>query len=111
MKQPIETNKAKYKKYRNSFKRLRIPTEKNYFETEFANHAQDVKNTWRTIRSLINGHPGSSLIDALMVYGNLIKDPTKIAHHFNGFFTGVGHSLAQKIPLGTKNSSWDKKDP
>jgi len=46
-----------------------------------------------------------------MVDGNLIKDPTKIAHHFNGFFTGVGHSLAQKIPLGTKNSSWDKKDP
>ena len=103
---PTEANKIKYSLYRNKFKMLRIKAEKMYYEKEFNKYAHDSKRTWKVIKTLINGQPESSMLDALKIDGRIVTDPAEIAHSFNGFFSGIGHSLAQKIPKG-KNSIYD----
>ena len=52
-KHPTSNNKAKYLKYRNKFKALKLAAEKTYYEHEFARYSQDSKKTWRIIKSLI----------------------------------------------------------
>jgi len=44
----------------------------------------------------------SKAIDALKLHGRIVTDPAQLAHAFNGFFTGIGTMLAQKIPQEQK---------
>src|SRR6218665_970630 len=97
---PTEANKIKYRLYRNKFKMLRIKAEKMYYEKEFNKHDHDSKRTCKVIKTLINGQPESSMLDALKIDGRIVTDPAEIAHSLNSFFSGIGHTLAQKISKG-----------
>jgi len=55
------------------------------------------------MKSLLNGNPGSTVIDAVKIDGAIITDPAQMAHAFNGSFSGIGHTLAQKIPQSPKS--------
>src|SRR6218665_749022 len=65
-----------------------------------------MKNTWKTIKTLISGQKGGTIIETLMVDGNRKTNPTEIANHLNEFFSGIGQSLASKIIKG-KNKPED----
>src|SRR6218665_958990 len=98
IKAPTNSNKIKYKKFRNKFKQLRIIAEKNYYEEEFIKYNANSKKTWNVIKSLINGRSNSTSVDALIIDGTVVDDPVRISHVFNDFFAGIGQALADKIP-------------
>src|SRR6218665_586040 len=97
---PTEANKIKYRLYRNKFKMLRIKAEKMYYEKEFNKHAHDSKRTWKVIKTLINGQPAPSMLDALKIDGGIVTDPAEIAHSFNGFFQVLATPLHKKFQRG-----------
>jgi hypothetical protein len=102
LKSPTSENKDKYKQYRNKFKQIRINAERLYYSEEFLKYTQNLKKTWGVIKSLINGQPKATLVDSLNINGLAVDDSKKIAHAFNGYFAGVGQTLADKIPIGEK---------
>src|SRR6218665_3588617 len=103
IKQPTALNISNYKNYRNKFKAIKVKMESKYYEQEFAKHAHDTKNTWRVIKSLLNGSTGADKINALRLNDEIVTDPFTLAQAFNGFFSEVGASFEQKIPVGVKS--------
>ena len=69
-----------------------------YYQKFFTKNANDIKNTWKGIRNIINirnsnkGQPTSMLIGK-----ELSTDPTKIADGFNTFFSSIAKNLQSKI--------------
>src|SRR6218665_2930368 len=102
IKHPTEANITSYRKYRNKFKTLKNNMERQYYEREFAKNLQNSKNTWRLVKSLLNANYASNAIDALKLDGRIVTDPAQLAHAFNGFFTGIGRTLAQTYPIDKK---------
>src|SRR6218665_2138601 len=76
--------------------------ERQYYEREFAKNLQNSKNSRRLAKSLLNASCASNAIDALKLDGRIVTDHAQLAHAFNGFFTGIGRTLAQKIRQGQK---------
>src|SRR6218665_275239 len=103
IKQPTALNIINYKNYRSKFKAIEVKMESKYYEQEFAKHAHDDKNTWRVIKSLLNGSTGADKINALKLNDEIVTDPFTLAQAFNAFFSEVGASFEQKIPVGVKS--------
>ena len=100
-KAPTEANRASYILFRNMFKKIKILAEKSYYENEFIKYNQDIRKTWRVIKSLMNGQRGDDSIDCLRVDSKIKSDPKEMAHLLNGYFSCIGQSLANKIPHAT----------
>ena len=98
---PNSLTKANFTNYRNKFKSLRIKAEKTYYESEFTKYNNDLKKTWRIIRSIINNNNPDKAIDTLCIDGIKITDPLILAEKFNNYFTGLAQSLIDKLPNST----------
>ena len=48
-------------------------------------YSQNLKATWKIIKSLINGSLGTVAAEILKIYGKMVEDPMEIARHFNKF--------------------------
>ena len=82
IKQPTALNITNYKNYRNKFKAIKVKMESKYYEQEFAKHAHDTKNTWRVIKSLLNGSTGADKINALKLNDGIVTDPFTLLKKF-----------------------------
>src|SRR6218665_4166876 len=92
-------NIAKYIKYRNKFKTIRIKAEQLYYANEFTKNRHNLKKTWSIIRSLIKSGKDEDRIDGLLINDLLMTDSILTADKFiEFFFTNIGQSLAEKIP-------------
>ena len=73
--------------------------EKLYYENRFVELKNDAKNTWKLIKSVINGNkPTSESISELSINGCTITDKTTMANKFNEYFTNIGSDLSKSIP-------------
>jgi len=54
-------------------------------------YSQDMKATWKIIKSLINGSHGTTctMTEFLKINGKMVEEPMEIAHHFNTFLPGL----------------------
>ena len=88
----------KYKKLRNNIVTLCRVGKKSYYEKYFTENANNIKNTWKGIKSIINikssnrFHPTS-----LTVRDKTISDPKEIADTFNIYFSTIASKLQSKI--------------
>src|ERR1700733_7535395 len=98
LKKPTTLNKSKFVEYRNRFKSIRIRAEKNYYAAEFCKHKNDLRKTWRLIRSIMNLGKKESNIETLVINGIQTKDATQIANSFNNYFTNIARSLVNDMP-------------
>ena len=94
LKQEYFTN---YKYLRNQVVSLCRISKKNYFQTYFQKHINDIKKTWKGIKSIINikskikTHPTT-----IMLEEKLINDPKIIANEFNTYFSNIAEKLQEK---------------
>ena len=99
LRNPNESNKRKYDKYRNKLTTVIREAKKIYFTASFDKEKGNIKQTWKMINNVLNKRskkpPGS---DSFLVNGTTVDDPRHIAEHFNDFFTNIGPNLASKIP-------------
>ena len=97
-----------YKKFRN---RVVIDNRKSkidYPNTYFQSNQSNMKNLWSGIKSIINTKSQNTIqnISQLIVNGESIHDPQKMANGFNNYFTNVSHQVCSEIPR-TKKSPFD----
>ena len=89
---------VRYKQLRNHIVTLCRISKKIYYQNFFAEHANDMKNTWKGIKSLINlkgtikKNPSSIIFDE-----KLVSEPEEIANKYNNYFSTIADKLRNKI--------------
>jgi hypothetical protein len=69
-----------------------------YYHSIFEKFKEDIKNTWVTIKELINRTRNKKLLpNFFQIDGNSISDSQTIANKFNVYFNNIGPSLARNI--------------
>lgn len=101
LKNPTQVNKTKFTIYRNKFKTLRIAAERNYYTEEFLKHHNDLKSTWKLIRSALQLDNKRITVDSLLIHNVTIDNSELIANKFNEYFINIPRDLANKLPQAT----------
>ena len=89
---------VRYKNLRNHIVTLSRNSKKIYFQNFFADNANNLRNTWKGIKKLINlknvseTNPTSILVD-----DKLIIDSKEIATEYNNYFSNIANKLRGKI--------------
>jgi len=87
----------KYKIFKNKLSAIIRSTEKLYYNRCFDDAINNIKQTWKLLKSII-GKQTTNSIKEISVNNTTITDPVTIANKFNEYFTSVGKDLAKKIP-------------
>ena len=70
----------------------------DHYQTEFNKYKNDIKNTWKTIKDILNkSNTHKEFPKYFNVDNKRITDTESIATYFNDFFVNIGPSLAEKI--------------
>lgn len=92
-----EILKTKYKKLRNLITSKTRFNKKKHYENFFDQNSDNLRNTWRGIKSIINLDNSSSIASSLLVQNQLISDPKQVANEFNNYFSKIAENLQSKI--------------
>ena len=69
-----------------------------YYNSRFEKYKNDIKNTWRTTKELINRKPlKNNFPDYFQIGDEREYDKVTIAHKFNTYFASIGIELASAI--------------
>ena len=71
---------------------------REFFTNKIASHNGDLKNTWKTINTVLSEKSKTTQIAALEVDGRQICDSESIAESMNEYFCSIGNTLSGKIP-------------
>ena len=94
---PAYLNYIKYRKVYNTLKRT---PKINYYSQLFKDYKFDIRNTWKTIRTLIGGVNDKTIVTQTFTLNNeTISDGKVIASKFCNFFATIRHKYGNKIPL------------
>ena len=72
-----------------------------YYAELFKRYKFDIRNTWKSIRTLI-GNDKSFIAQTFQVNNTNISDPETISNTFCDLFTNIGKTYADKIPNPSK---------
>ena len=77
-----------YKKYRNLLSTLTKKSKQAYYDRYFERNCNNIKNTWKGIKSVISLKTVASSIPTILSLGNgdTINNPYDIANTFNNYF-------------------------
>ena len=92
------TLKTNLKTYNKILKQSIRRAKANYYNSCFLRYKQDMKNTWSTIKEIINKKPEKKdYPDKFILDNHEITTPQEIADEFNKYFVEIGPTLAGKI--------------
>ena len=75
-----------------------------YYNDFFNNNINNMKNTWKGIRQIINLNPKPFHAPTKIIKDNIeLVDGKSIADAFNDFFANIGTKLANSIPPASKS--------
>ncbi|XP_065679802.1 uncharacterized protein LOC136094122 [Hydra vulgaris] len=88
----------KFKYYRNQISNLLRYSKKTYYSTYFNQNLNNLKNTWKVIKSIISiKSKNSNNIDSLNINNKTIINKKIISNAFNDYFSSIADNLAKKI--------------
>ena len=92
LKEEFYTN---YKKYRNLLSTLMKRSKQAYFDKYFETNWNNIKNTWKGIKSLITLKSVASNVPTVLSLdnGDIITNPYDIANTFNNYFASIAETL------------------
>ena len=97
---------SKFKLYRNKLNHLLRISKRMYYNDFFNNNnnINNIKNTWKGIRQIINLNPKSFHAPTKIIKDNIeLVDGKSITDAFNDFFANIGSKLANSIPPVSKS--------
>ena len=91
LKEEFHTN---YKKYRNLLSTLMKKSKQAYYDKYFERNWNNIKNTWKGIKSLISLKTVASSIPTVLSLdnGDTITSPYDIANTFNNYFASIAET-------------------
>ena len=82
-----------------------------YYQERFSHFEKDIKNTWKTISSIISKTENNNILpEKMQINNNIVTDPLQIANEFNHFFQNIGPHLASNINAPQHKSFTDYLD-
>jgi hypothetical protein len=99
---PSMANTQKYKNYKTIYSRVLRGAKKLYFKKKINDNIGNPKKTWDTLNELMGKAKKKDLIAQLNINDVTETEPTKIANHFNSFFTSIGSKIANDVPAVAK---------
>ena len=84
-----------YKKYKNLLSTLLKKSKQAYYDRYFEKNLENIKNTWKGIKSLISLKTVASSIPTVLSLDNgyTITNPYDIANNFNNYFASIAETL------------------
>ena len=81
-------------------------SKKNYYNHYFKNNWDNIKNTWKGIKSILNINNTQSNIPKILVSNNTASaEPIEIVNIFNNFFTSIAAKTKESIKYSHKHFS------
>ena len=104
LKEECHTN---YKKYRNLLCTLMKKSKQAYYDKYFERNWNNIKNTWKGIKSLISLKTVASSIPTVLSLdnGDTITSPYDIANTFNNYFASIAETTEKSIKYSHKHFS------
>jgi hypothetical protein len=99
-------NEIKYKKYKNSFEKLKKQAKKNYYSNLLEKSIGNVKKKWNIIKEVVGNKQVNKNTIPKRLQTEMNKDvfdKNEIANMFNNFFINIGKNLAESITPGNKS--------
>jgi hypothetical protein len=87
-----------YKTYKSLYSRILRGAKKLYFKNKLNENVGNPKKTWETLNEILGKPKKSGSIGHININEIPESDPTKIANHFNSFFTSIGKKISNDIP-------------
>ena len=86
--------------YQNKLTKLLRTATQKYYETQIEKASNDIKQRWKLLNEIIHKRKSKYKPPSRFKYNNSeITDPTQIANTFCSYFTSIGQSLAEQIPV------------
>ena len=102
--QAKEHHHIKYKTNRNMLSTLMKKTKMNYYNHYFKTNWDNIKNTWKDIKSILNINNTHSNIPKILVSNDTTSaEPIEIANIFNNFFTSIIAKTKESIKYSHKH--------
>ena len=101
LKHPTQNNTTIYKNYKNRLNHILRNTERKYFQNQLQQSQNNLRNSWKIIKNIINKKKNVKKTTRFMINGSKIEDPSLIAEAFNNFFINIGQVLDKKISTTT----------
>ena len=95
LKEEFHTN---YKKYRNLLSTLLKKSKRAYYDKYFEINWNNIKNTWKGIKSVISLKTLASSLPTVLSLdnGDTITSPYDIANNFNNYFASIAETTKKK---------------
>ena len=92
LKQEFHTN---YKKYRNLLSTLTKKSKQAYYDKYFEKNWNNIKNTWKGIKSLISLKTMPSNVPTVLSLdnGDTVTNPYDITNTFNNYFVSIAETI------------------
>ena len=90
-----------YKTYRNSWSTLLKQSKKSYYNNYFRNNINNIKNTWKEIKSIIKESESSQII--FNNKGEFLTNANDIANQFNNFFCSPASTVQSNVKPSFKS--------
>ena len=104
--QTKEQLRTRYKKYRNLLSILLKRSKTNYYNHYFNINWNNIKNTWKEIRSILSIKPNPSDIPKILnTNDSNITNPVEIANVFNSYFSSIASQTKVNIKYSNKRFS------
>ena len=104
LKEEFHTN---YKKYGNLLSTLMKKSKQAYYDKYFERNWNNIKNTWKGIKSLISLKTVASSVPTVLSLdnGDTITNPSDIANTFNNYFASIAETTKKSIKYSHKHFS------
>ena len=104
LKEEFHTN---YKKYRNLLSTLMKKSKQAYYDKYFEKNWNNIKNTWKGIKSLISLQTVASNVPTVLSLdnGDTVTNPYDIANTFNNYFTSIAETTKRNVKYSHKHFS------
>ena len=100
--QAKEHHHIKYKTYRNVMNRCEKKSKTNYYNHYFKTTWDNIKNTWKVIKSILNINNTNSNIPKILASNDTTSaESVEIANIFNNLFTSIAAKTKESIPINT----------
>ena len=92
-----------YKEYRNLLSTFMKKSKQAYYEKYFERNWNNIKNTWKGIKSLISLKTVASNVPTVLSLdnGNTITNPYDIANTFNNYFASIAETTKKNNKIFT----------
>ena len=101
---PTVEREQRYKSYKNKLNHALRVSKRNYYEKKLDDYKSNARGTWRILNEVINRQNKPTALPSTFKIGEVENnDPVEIANKFCEYFSNIGPSLADKIPISRKS--------